>query len=281
MAISVNTNLTSLITQQSLSKSTSSMDTAMQRLSTGYRINSSKDDAAGMAVASKLNYKISSYDVAKNNAQMGTSMLDTAESIMSTIQSNLQRIRDLTEQAANGTYGSDSMRAIIKEVQSRVDEITRISESVEFNGKYLLNGSIEEDINLQVGIENNENSIIKLSSELFASTSASALLGTEDISKMYENDSTAREFLQTIDNALANLTDRVSEIGGIQQRLITVLEATETLSTSVTSSASSIQDVDVATESTNYVKQQILQQLSTSMLTVANQAPAIALSLLS
>ena len=281
MAISVNTNLVSLTTQKSLSKSTDKMNTAMERLSTGYKINSSKDDAAGMAVATKLNYKLTSYNVAKSNAQMGSSMLDTAESIMGTIRSNLQRIRDLTEQAANGTYGSDSMQAIVKEVQSRVNEITRISESVEFNGKYLLNGSIEEDINLQVGIENKENSIIKLSKDLFADASASALLGTSDISKNYETDSTARAFLEQIDSALANITNRVTEIGGVQQRLVTVLEATETLATSVTSAASSIQDVDVATESTNYVKEQILQQLSTSMLTVANQAPSIALSLLS
>ncbi len=281
MAISVNTNLTSQTTQKSLNKSTGNMNTAMERLSTGYRINSSKDDAAGMAVASKLNYKLSSYNVAKNNAQMGSSMLDTAESIMGTIQSNIQRIRDLTEQAANGTYGSDSMHAIIKEVQARIDEITRISEAVEYNGKYILNGSIEEDINLQVGIENNKNSIIVLSKELFASTSAESLFGTKDISEKYKNDTTAREFLEVIDSALANITDRISEIGGIQQRLVTVLEATETLSSSVTSSVSAIQDTDIATESTNYIKQQILQQLSTSMLTVANQSPSIALSLLS
>ncbi|MBR1943127.1 flagellin FliC [bacterium] len=284
MGISVNTNLASLTAQKSLGKSTTDMNTAMQRLSTGYKINSSKDDAAGMAVASKLNYKLSSYNVAKSNAQMGESMLDTAESIMSTIQANLQRIRDLTEQAANGTYGSDSMTAIVKEVQSRVEEITRISASVEFNGKYLLNGSIEDDINLQVGIENNENSIIKLSASLFADASSKSLLGIEeieDIKEKYQNDTTAREFLTNIDDALAEITDRVSQIGGIQQRLVTVLEATETLYTSVTGAVSSIQDVDVAEESTSYIKEQILQQLSTSMLSVANQSPAIALSLLS
>ena len=284
MGISVNTNLASLTAQKSLGKSTTDMNTAMQRLSTGYKINSSKDDAAGMAGASKLNYKLSSYNVAKSNAQMGESMLDTAESIMSTIQANLQRIRDLTEQAANGTYGSDSMTAIVKEVQSRVEEITRISASVEFNGKYLLNGSIEDDINLQVGIENNENSIIKLSASLFADASSKSLLGIEeieDIKEKYQNDTTAREFLTNIDDALAEITDRVSQIGGIQQRLVTVLEATETLYTSVTGAVSSIQDVDVAEESTSYIKEQILQQLSTSMLSVANQSPAIALSLLS
>ncbi len=281
MAISVNTNLASLTAQKSLSSSTNKLDIAMERMSTGYRINSSKDDAAGMAVATKLKYKLSSYEVAKSNAQMGSAMLDTAESIMGTIQSNLQRIRDLTEQAANGTYGSDSMTAIIKEVQSRVDEITRISKSVEYNGQYLLNGSITEDINLQVGIENDENSIIKLDKDLFANTDASTLLGTSDVSEKYLNDTTAREFLTSIDNALAGITNRVTLIGGIQQRLVTVLDATGTLSSSVTSSLSSLQDADIAAESTAYIKEQILQQLSTSMLSVANQAPSIALRLLS
>ena len=280
MAISVNTNLASLTAQKSLAKSTDKLDTAMKRMSTGYRINSSKDDAAGIAVATKLNYKLSSYNVAEGNAQMGSSLMATAESIMSTIQDNLQRIRDLTEQAANGTYGTDSMLAITREVQARMDEITRISESVEYNGKYLLNGSITEDINLQVGIENNEHSIITLSKDLFAATNASALLGTSDVSDKYQNDTTAREFLSNIDSALEGITDRISLIGGIQQRLVSVLEATSTLSEAVTSSLSTLQDADIAEESTAYVKEQILQQISASMLSVANQSPSVALSLL-
>ena len=280
MAISVNTNLASLTAQKSLSGSTNKLNTAMERMSTGYKINSSKDDAAGIAVATKLSYKLSSYNVAKNNAQMGSALLDTSENIMATIKDNLQRIRDLTEQAANGTYGTDSMSAIVREVQARADEITRISESVEYNGKYLLNGSITEDINLQIGIENNENSIIKLNKDLFAKTDAEAILGVSDVTEKYENDSTAREFLNNIDEALANITDRVSLIGGIQQRLVTVLDATATLSESVTSSLSSLQDADIAEESTSYVKEQILQQISASMLSVANQSPSIALQLL-
>ncbi|MGN1125328.1 MAG: flagellin, partial [Candidatus Gastranaerophilaceae bacterium] len=99
MVISVNTNIASLTAQKSLNNATNKMNNAMERLSTGYKINSSKDDAAGMAVSSKLNYKISSLSIAKTNAQMGASMLDTTEGVFGTIQTNLQRIRDLTEQA--------------------------------------------------------------------------------------------------------------------------------------------------------------------------------------
>ena len=139
MKISVNTNLASLTAQKSLSSATSRMNTAMERMTTGYKINSSKDDAAGMAVSSKLEYKLGSLKVAQDNVQMGSTLIETEEGVLGVINDNLTRIRDLTEQAANGTYGSDALSAIRIEVQARMDEITRISKSTEYNGKYLLN----------------------------------------------------------------------------------------------------------------------------------------------
>lgn len=282
MAISVNTNLASLTAQKSLNGATTRMNTAMERMSTGFRINSSKDDAAGMAVSTKLDYKLSSLNVAADNVQMGTALLDTAEGVLGTLNDNLVRIRDLTEQAANGTYGSDSLTAIMQEVQARVDEITRLSETVEFNGKFLLNDSITEGIKLQVGIKADDNSVITLDKSLFKTAAASVLLNVAggDITDKYKDDSTARAFLNNIDSALANITERMARIGGIQQRLISCLEANEAMSSSVTSSLSTIQDADVAAESANYIKEQILQQISTSMLSTANQAPSIALNLI-
>ncbi len=282
MAISVNTNLASLTAQKSLNGATTRMNTAMERMSTGFRINSSKDDAAGMAVSTKLDYKLSSLNVAADNVQMGTALLDTAEGVLGTLNDNLVRIRDLTEQAANGTYGSDSLTAIMQEVQARVDEITRLSETVEFNGKFLLNDSITEGIKLQVGIKADDNSVIILDKSLFKTAAASVILNVAggDITDKYKDDSTARAFLNNIDSALANITERMARIGGIQQRLISCLEANEAMSSSVTSSLSTIQDADVAKESANYIKEQILQQISTSMLSTANQAPSIALNLI-
>ena len=281
MAISVNTNLASLTAQKSLSNATTKMNTAMERMTTGFKINSSKDDAAGMAVSTKLEYKLSSFNVAKDNVQMGSSLLDTAEGVLGVFNANLSRIRDLTEQAANGTYGSDSLESILQEVQARYDEITRISKSVEFNEKYLLNGSITEDIKLQVGIRNDENSVIILNKNLFEDSSASILLGVSgaDLPNMYADDNAARAFLDNLDTALAEVTSKMSKIGCIQQRLLSSLDETEAMSDSVTSSISTIKDADIAEESSNYVKQQILQQLSTSMLSTANQSPAIALNL--
>lgn len=133
--ITVNTNMSSIIAQNSLYKSTNKMNTALQRLSTGLRINSAKDDAAGSAVSTKLEYKISSYDVAKDNAQMGQSMLDTASGSLGQINSMLQRMRDLSEQAANGTYGNDEKKAMQSEIDALTEEIYRIKNTTEFNGK--------------------------------------------------------------------------------------------------------------------------------------------------
>ena len=130
--------MSSIIAQRSLYKATNKMNTALERLSTGLRINSSKDDAAGSAISTKLEYKMSSYDVAKDNAQMGQSMLDTANGTLSNINSMLQRMRDLSEQASNGTYGEDERKAMQAEIDGLTEEIKRIKETTEFNGKKIL-----------------------------------------------------------------------------------------------------------------------------------------------
>ncbi len=287
MTISINTNIAALTAQKSLQQSTTRMNTAMERLSTGYRINSSKDDAAGMAVSGKLSYKISSLDVAHDNGQMGASMLDTTEGVYDLIKSNLQRIRDLTEQAANGTYGTDSMTAIKTEVCARLNEISRIANSTEFNGQYLMNGSIKENINLQVGIHNDDYSVIELDKSLFDTATATQLLAIgagqsiEDLcDDTYTNDTTARKFLDKLDVAIEEVTVRTTTIGGVQQRIIAAMDSADVMKTSMTSAVALIQDADIAEESSNYVKQQILQQTSASMLATANQAPSIALQLL-
>ena len=146
MSITVNTNMSSIIAQRSLYKATNKMNTALERLSTGLRINSSKDDAAGSAISTKLEYKMSSYNVAKDNAQMGQSMLDTANGTLSNINSMLQRMRDLSEQASNGTYGEDERKAMQAEIDGLTEEIYRIKNTTEFNGKKILG---EEEPNIQ------------------------------------------------------------------------------------------------------------------------------------
>ena len=373
MAITINTNVASLIAQKSLNNATSRMNTAMERLSTGLRINSSKDDAAGSAVSTKLEYKVSSLAVAQDNAQMGSSLLDTEEGALDVIQSNMTRIRDLTEQAANGTYGEDAMKAIKSEIDGRLKEITRIAGTTEFNGKTLLDGSMDAGINLQVGITSDAKSVINLDGSLFASTTSESLLkdyvikgngdgvtsgvatanvvtfegktvtapatgadklarigndyytndngklvaitdkdelakakadyktakdakalkntntefyfdtdknAVKNLNEIFRNDVTAQAFLKNIDSALANITDRKTAIGATQQRVAAAMEVANVMSTNFTSANSLIKDADIAEESSNYIKNQILQQTASSLLATANQNPQIALQLI-
>lgn len=278
MAITVNTNMAALTAQNALNKSTSKMNTAMERMTTGYKINSSKDDAAGLAVSNKLEYKVSSLKVAQNNAQMGASMLDTMEGVMTTINDNLTRIRDLTEQAANGTYGSDALSAITTEVNARIAEIDRIANSAEFNGKKLLDGTTNS-VTLQVGIDGDKNSQITLDSSVFQSAKK-ADLGLTDVDwKDVGDDTKARAYLNTVDKAIEKITNAKTAIGGKQAAITSAMESAQVMQTNLTSANSLIKDADIAEESSNYIKNQILQQTSASLLATANQAPSIALNL--
>ena len=290
MAITVNTNIPSLTAQKSLNKATNAMNTAMERMSTGYKINSSKDDAAGLAVATNLAYKASSFKVAQDNAQMGQSMLDTTEGVLDVIKDNLTRVRDLTEQAANGTYGTDALTAINSEISARLGEIDRVAQSADFNGKTLLDGSITNNIQLQVGIgKTNSNSTIEVSKDLFNDADAKALINDnnffetkegKDVFKGLSGDANARDFLEKVDGAIKEITSRKTEIGGLQARISSAMDTANVMQTNLTSAASLIQAADVAEESSNYIKQQILQQTSASLLATANQAPSIASSLI-
>ena len=134
MALTINTNISSLMVQLSLKQSSLELDRALEQMTTGYRINSAKDDAAGYAVASKMAIDLSSYSVAQNNAMLGTSLLGTATSSLDLVTTHLQRMRDLAEQAANGTYGNDSIAAIQAEIDQRTAEINRVMSTTEYNG---------------------------------------------------------------------------------------------------------------------------------------------------
>jgi len=185
MSLTINTNIASLIAQRSLGNATNGMNTSLERMSTGYKINHSKDNAAGYSIANKWETQISSLDVAADNAATGMDLLTTAEETYSLLTSHLQRVRDLTEQAANGTYGSGSLKSIQAEVYARLQEITRISANAEFNGIKLMAytptgpdvGITGSGINLQVGLYADENSIINLNVRCFSDASVSGLFG--------------------------------------------------------------------------------------------------------
>ena len=190
--ITINTNLASLTAQRNLSAATTGMNTAMERLSTGFRINSGADDAAGSAVSTLMEAQISGYDVAESNATMGLSLLDTSEGILDIVGDYLQRIRDLTEQAANGTYGTSSMQAIRTEVQQRMMEINRLCDVIDYNGIKLLDGTSSAcisgaGVNLQVSNNSGRPNIINLESSLFASAKCTALFITNESGRTADN----------------------------------------------------------------------------------------------
>ena len=281
MSLSIVTNVQSLKVQQNLTAATDTLNTAIERMTTGYKINSAKDDAAGYSIAAQMEAKLSSYDVASNNAQIGLDMLTTTEENYSLIVDHLQRIRDLTEQAANGTYSDDSRAAIEAEIKSRLDEIDRVAGSAEYNGMNLMDGSLADDVNIQVGIDGTANSRVTLTADLFEAADAQTLLGdANDAFASACSGTDAFDQLSTIDAAIDDISNRVTNLGASQNRLESALDAIAVTTENLTSSLSTVKDADIAEESTRYLQAQILQSAATTLLSTANQTPSIALQLI-
>ncbi len=308
MALTINTNMASIQAQNALNSSTNDLNSSIERMTTGYKINSASDDAAGYAVASLMETKLSSVSVAESNVELGVSLLDTIEGNYEVINDHLQRIRDLTEQAANGTYSTSSLKAIESEITQRLDEIDRVTGNVEYNDMYLLDGTLDEGVNLQVGITSSINSVITLDSSLFASTASTSLLGiTAGSAPIYNTDDvlvnmttitdkasfaeaaaglsdggtdTANDMLAVIDTAMADISDRTTVLGSVSNRLDSASDSLSVQSENLTSSLSIVRDADIAEESSTYVSAQILQSASSTLLATANQTPSIALNLI-
>lgn len=285
MALTINTNMGSLIVQNNLNNATEALNQSIERMTTGYKINAAGDDAAGYAVATKMVTNLSSTSVAQNNVALGASLLSTAESNYDIIITHMQRIRDLTEQAANGTYGDDSIEAINTEIAARFAEIDRVAQNAEYNGIKLLAGDVGADgINLQIGIDSSENSRITLEQALFEDVTVSGLTGVSGATYTgYITTGTAAtitQALDAIDAGLAEITSRQTQIGAVQNRLDSAADALTVQFDNLTSSLSTVRDTDIAAESSNFIKAQILQQASATLLTTANQTPSIALNLI-
>ena len=202
-ALTINTNLSSLICQKYLTRATKGMNTMMERLSTGFRINSAKDDAAGYSVSAGMEAKINGYDIIEQNAQMGLDMLTTQEGVLEIINDYLQRIRDLTMQAANGTYGSASLNALKLEVVQRMDEINRLCDVTDFNDTHLLDGSRQTDINLQVGLYSDQRCVIKMDAFLFDSAKSTVIFGFRTEANATDTRPGYLDLLSTNDEATA------------------------------------------------------------------------------
>ena len=277
MSIVVNTNVASLMVQRNLSKATSSLQTSMQRLSTGMKINNAGDDAAGLALSEKINGQLSASDVCKNNAQTGINMLNIADGDLDIINQNLQRIKDLAVQSANGVYSDSERLSMDQEVQLRIEEINRIASSSTFSDVNLLDGTIA-DMKLQIGTGSDEDQNTIDISDAFQEATATALGVTAGAS--ISTAANARAMIDLIDTAVNNISTRRSVIGASVNRLNSTVDRLDVRKENLQSTYSTIRDTDIASESTNLTKQQILQQSAATLLQQANQTPALALTLI-
>lgn len=284
MAIIVNTNISSLVSQRNLTNATNSLNTALQRMSTGYKINSAKDDAAGLYIATNMETQIRGSKVAQSNVETGNNLLTVAEGDLDVIKTNLQRIRDLAVQASNGVYSEESMKAMKDEATARAAEITRVATASKFNGLELLSGKDlgTNGLRLQVGAnaEADQNALM-IDKSVFAASDADTL-GLDDsaIGDAFANATAAADFITTLDTALENINTRKSQIGAYQNRLESAATSLVTNIENSSAAKSTIMDADIAEESSNYTKASILQQTSAALLTQANQLPSLALQLI-
>lgn len=274
MAQTINTNVISLNAQRNLNTSSSSLATTVQRLSSGLRINSAKDDAAGLAISQSMTAQINGMTVASRNANDGISLAQTAEGAMASIGDNLQRIRELAVQAANGTNSSTDRDSLQKEVSQLQAEISRVVEGTTFNGTKLLSGTT--DITIQVGANATGTDTIKISlkdmSNLASTVSGLAVSGADA--------SLATAAITAIDTQIQAVSNARADLGAVQNRFTSVISNLSTSIENLSASRGRITDADYASETANLTKAQILQQAGTAMLAQANSLPQTVLSLL-
>ena len=275
MSIVINTNMGALYAQNSLSKALNSLSESVKRLSTGFKINSAKDDAAGYFVASKLDTQIRGLNIVGQSVQIAGNMLDTASGDLSSINNQLKEIRDLTVQFLSTIYGSSERDAIRAEVQQRVDEINRIASSSNFNGVNLLDGS-SRDMRVQVGTGSDAAANSITVSDVFNDADAAGInliggSGTySSVNDALASSISAANFLDDIDAAIDDVTSRMASAGAYGSRLDSVTDSITVQKENLTGAYSTIMDADVAEETANVTKQEILAQTSLAMFTQIN-----------
>lgn len=282
MPLVINTNVSSMNAQRQLGVNTSALQKSMERLSSGFRINRASDDAAGLQISENLRAQIRGSKKALDNVQDGINVLNIAEGGMAVITDNLQRMRELAVQAANDTYSAAQRTAIEEELDQLAAEITRISDSVEFNGVNLLDGSNANFI-IQLGPNETVNDELDLATAGAANPFGdidATVLGVNDAAIVVTSNANSQLAIASIDTALSTVNTRRSTIGALTNRLESAGQNLQISMENLSSSESRIRNVDVAAESANLVRNQILQQASAAMLSQANQGPGLALQLL-
>jgi flagellin len=284
MAISIINNVSSLNSQRNLTKTTNALTSNFAKLSSGMRINTAGDDAAGLAISERMKSQMRSLSQAERNANDGASLLQTAEGALNENSGILIRMRELAMQAANGTLGASETDALQTEFKQLTDEIDRIANVTEFNGKKLLDGSAADGITFQVGIGTGDND--KITAKIDTMTAASygkdpdgATINLAELA-IGGDDGDPSKALDTIDKAIAANSSTRASIGATQNRLAVTVSNLQSANTNLAAANSRIRDVDVAEESASMTKNNILSQAGISVLAQANQLPSMALKLL-
>jgi flagellin len=268
----------SLNAQRNLSTSGSSLATTIQRLSSGLRINSAKDDAAGLAISERFSTQIRGLDVAVRNANDGISLAQTAEGAMVEIGNNLQRIRELSVQSANATNSDSDREALNAEVKQLTSEIDRVSRQTNFNGTKLLDGTFNA-IGLTAGTYTG--GATAPAAYTATTAAAGAALANKFASDLdISSVAGAQQALSIVDKALTAVNSSRADMGAIQNRFTSTIANLNTTSENLSASRSRIRDTDYAKETAELTRTQILQQAGTAMLAQANQSPSSVMSLL-
>jgi len=272
MAQTINTNVMSLTAQRNLSSSQGSLATSMQRLSSGLRVNSAKDDAAGLAIAERMNTQVRGMNVAIRNANDGISMAQTAEGGLREVGNMMQRMRELAVQSANGSNSDKDRLNLDKEFQALNDEITRIAETTSFNGAAILNDTTSSAVvTFQIGANTESGNQLDITM-----VSLEALSAAVDIT----DTSGSLAAINAIDALIDDVTSSRADFGAVQSRFESSINNLQVGMENQAAARGRIMDADFAVETANMTRAQILQQAGNAMVSQANSAPQSVLQLL-
>jgi flagellin len=274
MALNIQTNVASLEAGRAVGRNQKSLMGSFNKLSSGFRVNTASDDAAGLAISESMKSEIRSYTVAERNAGDGISMAQTAEGALGEVHEVLGRMRELAMQASNGSLGAQDRDYIQNEFGKLGAEVDRIQQSTKFNDKDLISSSQSEDVTFQVGL--NDQDFDKISVSFNNLDLADAISATVD----GDDSANALASLDVIDTAISSVSSKRSEFGASINKLEVATNNIQTMRLNISAANSRIRDVDVAQESAAMAKNQVLTQASISVLAQANQLPQLAFGLI-
>ncbi|WP_461208829.1 flagellin N-terminal helical domain-containing protein [Desulfocurvus sp. DL9XJH121] len=295
MALVINHNLNAMTATRNLNTAYSAMSSSTNKLSSGLRINTAADDAAGLAVRELMRSDIAALDQGMRNANDAISLIQTADGALQVVDEKLIRMKELAEQAATGTYSSEQRLIIDSEYQAMASEITRIASATDFNGIYLLNGALSSDTHsgsalqstgkLKVHFGTANDSAEDYYYIQIADCTASALgvgnaSSADSAGYTISTQSAAQAALEAIDEAITSKDNVRASLGALQNRLSNTVSNLDIQAENLQAAESQISDVDVATEMTEYTRQQIITQTATAMLAQANSTAQLAMQLL-